>query len=97
MSWIDLRKNVTPIPEVVPTPADWEPPAEEGIADLVAETGVDDVPTPTIDCSNTPKGTWGIVKITEWFDENGLYYDEGTHKDELIAEAKRLCAEQETS
>ena len=76
--------------EAVPTPADWVPP--EDVTNVVL-----DEPPPSIDCSNIPKGTWGLQKVLAWFDENGIGYEEGAHKDDLISDAKALCAEQETS
>ena len=52
---------------------------------------------PTIDCENVPDGRYGIDKIRAWFDDNGLTYDEHVGKDELLEDAKALCAEQEQS
>ena len=78
--------DVSGVPVPKPQPAKVEPTN-------VVET----VPTPTIDCSNVPDGRYGIDKIRAWFDDNGLPYDEHVGKDELLEDAKALCAEQETS
>lgn len=79
--------------EVVPTPADQTLPIypDEKIA-----ADQEPVPSPSIDCSNIPKGTWGLDKIHAWFDENGIGYGDVDTKDELIADAKQLCVEQES-
>ena len=105
--FVDVSK--VPVPE--PQPSKVEPVkevtyevktvsyplTEEGIADLVAETGVDDVPTRTIDCSNVPKGTWGRTKVEAWYADNGLPVSANAEKNELVAAAKKLCKDQEQS
>ena len=78
--------------EAVPTPADWTPPEE--VTNVVID---EPVPPPTIDCSNIPNGRWGLQKIHVWFDDNGIGYGPQDTKEELVADAKQLCAEQETS
>ncbi len=76
--------------EAVPTPADWVPP--EDVTNVVL-----DEPPPSIDCSAIPNGRWGLEKIHGWFDDNGIGYGSQDTKEELVADAKQLCAEQETS
>ena len=103
MSLVDFSKKDASVRPLVITgkePVETvvsHPLTEEGIADLVAETGVDDVSTLTIDCSNVPKGTWGRTKVEAWYADNGLPVSANAEKNELVAAAKKLCKDQEQS
>ena len=87
---VDGRTPVE-VPVVEQALYDDDPPESDSGEEIAAGN------PPQIDCSTVPDGRWGIDKIHAWFHDNGLPTSHTATKEDLIAEAKQRCAEQETT
>ena len=97
MPLTDLRKNKTgyDLPAMVDV-SEAPITAEVALEEIYEIEVVETPPTPAL-TEPFPDGRWGLEKVHGWFLENGIPYDEDTSKVDLVAAAKDLTTEQETS